>query len=151
VNVPDMWTWLSLGAAPIVLIELYTLQRYRRSWFTAAARVDSAVTPGTAILCVDPAGHCTAANPAARRLLQQLPAEARLSDCLRGGAQILAAVADEGVVERDEVVVNQPSPALVHVRAVALRDRDDNFWGAAVFIDPPAFTAVGAPSGPFPR
>lgn len=190
---PDIWTWLTIGAAPALVLELYALHRYRRrlrldfrkqglrtlrpaqkgEWKRAMESEEAGLpthepfeawggvfqqpagavpaTTGEAILCFDPAGRCTTANLAAHELLRWSPEQTMLSECLGGGAQILAAVAHQGVVELDAVVSTLPSPAMFRIRAVALRDRDNNFWGAAVFIHPPAITPAGAASPPPPH
>ncbi len=137
---PDVWTWLTVIAAPLVVLELYALYRHRHALQSPhPPTAHHALTE--AILCLDPEGRCTGANLAARRLLQGRPDEITLSDCLPGGTEeasrMLAAVAHCGRVEWDTVVNAQPSPALFHIHALALRDRDNNFWGAALFIGQP--------------
>lgn len=157
-HVPDIWTWLTVSTAPIVVFELYVLRRYQR-----ALRSDlhvphpqaAATAAAEAILCLDPEGRCTGANLAARRLLQPLAEEITLNACLPGGTQeasrMLAVVAQDGIIECDIVLCAQPSPALFHIQAIALRDRDNNFWGAVLFIRPPAITRPGAASEPVPH
>lgn len=99
-----------------------------------------------AVLCFDPSGRCTSANPSGRQLLPRPEGECTLSELLPGGATaangFLAAVAAEGVLERDEALASVSAPALVHVRALALRDRDDNFWGAVLFVRPTGDTCT---------
>jgi len=46
----------------------------------------------------------------------------------------LATLATEGVLERNELIVSEAASPHMHLRALALRDRDSNFWGAALFL-----------------
>jgi len=150
--VPDGWTWLIVATFPTVAIELFLLHGIRRSWPPPGRRsapaggahetpsVESPPLHSAAVLCFEPGGLCTAANSAGRRLLAQRQGETTLGHLLCGGdrsaASLLKAVAAQGVLERDEAIVSAPELAAVHLRAVALRDRDNNFWGAALVIPP---------------
>ncbi|HEX7406855.1 MAG TPA: PAS domain-containing protein [Candidatus Binatia bacterium] len=176
-----LWTWLMAGAALLAGTEFLVLQRYRRLLtldprrrraFVQYARGDvrknpppmPAQTPppppapaqtGEAILCLDSEGRCTAANPAARELLTRTSGEIALSDFLGGGtaeaSMLLGSLARQGVIERYASAPAGLSPAPFHIKAVALRDRDNNFWGAALFIRQAATARAGSRSRPFPR
>jgi hypothetical protein len=96
---------------------------------------------------VDAEGRCTFANETARDLLHWYKGELALSDVLAGGpeecAALLAALAQQGTVEPHPTSLSGPRAMPVELSAVALRDRDDNFWGAAFFI-----RRVGATTDP---
>ena len=108
------------------------------------APVASAEPGGTneAVVYVDAQGHCTFANRAARDLLHWSAGELALRDVLAGGTgesdALLEALARHGLVEQHPSFLAGPAPAPLEISAVALRDRDDNLWGAALFIRPAA-------------
>jgi hypothetical protein len=91
-----------------------------------------------ALLYVDSEGRCTAANEAARRLLHGPAEECRLTDVFSGSGEDLASLLDrvmrQAVVQRYPAVLAGPSAIPVEISAIALRDRDSNFWGAALLI-----------------
>jgi hypothetical protein len=93
-----------------------------------------------AVLCFEPGGQCTAANHAGSRLLPPREEGSTLSRLLAEGqpaaASLLAAVAAQGTMDRDESIGSVPASSRMHLTALALRDRDDNFWGAALFLHP---------------
>jgi hypothetical protein len=93
------------------------------------------------VVYVSPNGGCTFASPAARALLHWSGSPLDLGDLLAGGHEessaLLASLARQGAVDQHATMVNGPPPEAVNVRAVALRDRDDNFWGAAFFVRRP--------------
>jgi len=88
------------------------------------------------VLYVDSAGHCTFADLGARTLLHWSDGELDLQQILAGGEreslELMNAVAQVGNVE--------PHPTLLlnsvrcQLSAVAMRDRYDHFWGAALFL-----------------
>lgn len=113
--------------------------------------------PAVALLYVDSEGRCAAANEAARRLLHWREEEVRLSDVLSGIgkdiALLLDRVAREAVVQRYPAVLRRPPAIPVEISAIALRDRDSNFWGAALFVrmrgsDVTSEDSAAAPSPP---
>lgn len=97
--------------------------------------------PQDGIVYIDADGRCTFINQAARTLLQWDGGSLRLSDVLAGGAAESAALVEalkrQGLVEQHLTSLATASTPL-ELSAVALRDRDDNLWGAAVFIHTPA-------------
>jgi hypothetical protein len=97
--------------------------------------------PSEGVVYVSPNGGCTFASPAARALLHWSGSPLDLGDLLAGGREessaLLASLARQGAVDHHATMVNGPPPEAVNVRAVALRDRDDNFWGAAFFVRRP--------------
>ena len=108
-------------------------------WFIGTPPAESAwCGTADAVLCFDPSGRCTAANAAGRRLLPRPDGENSLTQLLSGGepaaARLLATLATEGVLERNELIVSEAASSHMHLRALALRDRDSNFWGAALFL-----------------
>jgi hypothetical protein len=94
--------------------------------------------PEIGLLYVDSEGRCTAANEAARRLLHGHEEEVRLSDVFSGSGEDIALLLDrvalEAVVERYPAVLGRPYAIPVEIDAIALRDRDSNFWGTALFV-----------------
>ena len=94
--------------------------------------------PAVALLYVDSEGRCAAANEAARRLLHWREQQVRLSDVLSGIGEDIALLVDrvarEAVVERYPAVLRGPLAIPAEISAIALRDRDGNFWGAALFV-----------------
>ena len=87
------------------------------------ADADAAVAlavPERAVLYVDAAGRCT------------------LADVVGGGipeaAELLALLARNGAIESRPTRLRIPPDLPVDLSAVAVRDRDDNLWGAAFFI-----------------
>lgn len=107
-----------------------------------AARDDSRPAaprrPEVALLYADSEGRCAAANEATRRLLHWHDKEGRLSDVLSGVGEDITLLLDritrEAVVERYPAVLGGGSALPVEISAIALRDRDSNFWGAALFV-----------------
>jgi len=87
---------------------------------------------------VDAEGRCAFANQTARDLLHWRKGELTLSEALTGGteesAAVLAALAQHGTLPPRTTALAGSPPMPVEISAVALRDRDDNFWGAAIFI-----------------
>jgi len=90
------------------------------------------------ILYVDAAGRLTFANQAARALLDWNSGELVLGDVLAGGRSeavaLLEAVARQEIVERAVTLQAGARRAELDVSALALRDRDGNLWGAALFL-----------------
>jgi PAS domain-containing protein len=93
------------------------------------------------ILYIDATGHCTFANRAARKLLRWRTGELVLRDVLAGGiresAALLEELAQRGAVESHATALAGASPEPLELSGVALKDRDDNLWGAALSIHPP--------------
>jgi len=94
--------------------------------------------PERAVLYVDATGRCTLADDAARALLQWTSGELSLADVVAGGvpeaADLLATLARHGSIEAHATRLRTPHGVPVDLTAVAVRDRDDNLWGAAFFI-----------------
>lgn len=92
----------------------------------------------TGVVYVDTGGHCTFADDGARRLLGWSGGERSLPDVLAGGtpesAALLAQLAHDGAVGAHTTALAGVRSMPVEVSGVALRDRDDNFWGAALVI-----------------
>jgi hypothetical protein len=90
------------------------------------------------IVYVDAAGHCTLADRGAREILHWNSGERMLSDVFAGGSQesaaLLSELARQGSFDRHPTALAGAAPAPLEVSGVALRDRDDNLWGAALFI-----------------
>ncbi|MGD0947236.1 MAG: hypothetical protein ABSA52_07375 [Candidatus Binatia bacterium] len=68
-------------------------------------------------------------------------------------ALLLDRIAREAVVQRYAAVLRRPPAIPVEISAIALRDRDSNFWGAALFVrmrgsDVTSEDSVAAPSPP---
>ena len=65
-----------------------------------------------------------------------------LSDVLAGGSEesiaLLEAGARQEVIEQPVTLLAGAARARMDVSALALRDRDGNLWGAALFIRRPA-------------
>jgi hypothetical protein len=91
-----------------------------------------------ALLYVDSEGRCTAANEAAHQLLRWCQGGGTLNDLLSGNGEditlLLDRVTREAVVPRYLAVLRRPPALPVEISAIALRDRDSNFWGAALFV-----------------
>ncbi len=87
---------------------------------------------------VDAEGRCAFANQTARDLLHWRTGELALGDVLTGGTAectaVLAALEEHGTLTPRTPCLTGSPPTPVEISAVALRDRDDNFWGAAIFI-----------------
>jgi hypothetical protein len=102
------------------------------------------------ILYVDSEGRCAAGNEAARRLLPGLEEGGSLSDVLSGNGEdialLLDRVAREAVVERYPATLGRPYTIPVEIDAIALRDRDSNFWGTALFVSMCKAAVIGADS-----
>jgi hypothetical protein len=104
--------------------------------------------PDRAVLYVDAAGRCTLADDAARALLRWNGGELSLADVVGGGvpeaAELLATLARNGAIEARPTRLRIPPDLPVDLSAVAVRDRDDNLWGAAFFISGPRTPAPAA-------
>ena len=94
--------------------------------------------PERAVLYVDATGRCTLADDAARALLQWTSGELSLADVVAGGvpeaAHLLATLARDGAIDVHATRLRTPHDLPADLTAVAIRDRDDNLWGAAFFI-----------------
>lgn len=105
----------------------------------------SSAAPDEAVVYVDATGECTFANQAARELLHWSEGNLALRDVLAGGRgesdALMESLARRGLVEEHPSTLAGPTHAPLEISAVAVRDRDDNLWGAAVFIR----RAAGAP------
>ena len=116
----------------------------------SARRAPSAATPAAAdaeaVVYVDASGQCTFANQAARELLHWNAGDLSLRDMLAGGRgesdALMESLARRGLVEQHPSTLAGPTRAPLEISAVAVRDRDDNLWGAALFIR----RAVGVPA-----
>jgi len=112
--------------------------------------------PEVALLYADSGGRCAAANEAARRLLHSPEEEVRLSDVLSGIGEDIARLLDritrEAVVQCYPAVLARLSGVPVEISAIALRDRDSNFWGAALFVRvrDSSLTPANSVAAPFP-
>jgi len=104
----------------------------------AGAGAPTARAVDEAVVCVDASGECTFANRAARELLQWNAGNLALRDVLAGGRgesdALLESLARRGLVEQHPSTLAGPTPAALEISAVAVRDRDDKLWGAALFI-----------------
>ena len=91
-----------------------------------------------AVVYVDATGECTFANQAARQLLRWNTGQLALRDVLAGGRgeseALMKSLARRGLIEQHSSALAGPSGAPLEISAVAVRDRDDNLWGAALFI-----------------
>ncbi len=107
--------------------------------------------PADAVVYVDAKGQCTFANQAARELLHWRTGDLALRDVLAGGSgesdALLESLARRGLVEQHPSTLAGPTRAPLEINAVAVRDRDDNLWGAALFIR----RASGAPAAALTR
>jgi len=99
---------------------------------TAAPAAPQSADQG--VLLVDTTGHCTFADDTARTLLQWHSDTLALGDLLGGQRwiSVLATLARDGQVELAAGTDRVPTPLRINV--VALRDREDNLWGAALFV-----------------
>jgi len=120
---------------------------------TAAASAAPSTPPACSnegVIYVDAAGRCTFANQAARKILHWSRDDVSLRDLLAGGdqesAELLASIEQQGLVEQHTTSLAGPSAQPLEINAVALRDRDDNHWGAALFIHPRRDHPPTAPS-----
>ncbi len=90
------------------------------------------------VVYVEAGGRCTFANEVARTLLHWSGGDLALGDVLGGGGpestELLRRLAEQGVVEHYATTLAGPLPLALEVSGVAFRDRDDNLWGAALFI-----------------
>jgi PAS domain-containing protein len=106
-------------------------------------------SPQDGIVYIDADGRCTFINQAARTLLQWDDRNLALSDVLAGGAaesaELVEALKRQGLVEQHRTSLAAAASIPLELSAVALRDRDDNLWGAAVFIHKPA--VASGPNG----
>lgn len=105
----------------------------------------AATDTNEAVVYVDATGECTFANQAARELLHWNAGTLALHNVLAGGRgesdALMESLARRGLVEQHASTLAGPTHAPLEISAVAVRDRDDNLWGAAVFIR----RAAGAP------
>jgi PAS domain-containing protein len=96
------------------------------------------------VVYVDSLGRLTFANQAARDLLGWTGGELALGDVFAGGAResaaLLETVARQESLERSVTFRTGRSAARLHISALALRDRNGNLWGAALFIRQPQQT-----------
>jgi hypothetical protein len=90
------------------------------------------------IMYIDAAGHCTLADRGAREILHWSSGERTLSEVFAGGSQesaaLLSELAQQGSLERHPTALADSTGAPIEISGVALRDRDDNLWGAALVI-----------------
>jgi len=90
------------------------------------------------IIYIDADGHCTFINEAARQLLAWNDGNLALGDILAGGAAecaaFIAALKRQGLIEQHLTTLANADATPLELSAVALRDRDDNLWGAALFV-----------------
>jgi PAS domain-containing protein len=108
----------------------------------APAAADTAAPAATdsneAVVYVDASGECTFANQAAHELLQWNVGQLALRQVLAGGRDeseaLMDALARRGLVEQHPSTLAGPPYTPLEITAVAVRDRDDNLWGAALFI-----------------
>lgn len=121
-------------------------QRHR-----AAAAFPTGAARQEGVVYVDPQGRCTFADQRARQLLGWRCGALALADVLSGGgresAAFLALLAEQGQIQHYPVALSGEAAARVEFSAVALRDRDDNFWGAALFVRHVTGAARGAQPG----
>ena len=105
---------------------------------TAPATPPAATIAGEGVVYIDAAGRCTFADHGARALLHWNGGERTLSDLFAGGTRESAALLNElalqGSVDAYPTALAGPTAAAVEVSGVALRDRHDKFWGAALLI-----------------
>ena len=140
-SVPDDAS--ALAAAPVTSAgEL----RARRVTEPAGAPSDDA---NVGIVYVDLAGRFTFATQFARDLLAWQNGELTLGDVLEGGRAECTALLD--LVARQEVT-DQPLTLLAggrrqqfEISALALRDRNGNMWGAALFLRHPGSGSSALP------
>ena len=124
-------------------VEVHSTEQEATRDRTAAAALPPTVTsPEDGIMYVDAAGHFTFANQTARELLHWTSGELALSDVLVGGSgestALLEAVARQELIQQRTVWRAGSASLPLDVSALALRDRDGNLWGAALFIRRPA-------------
>ncbi len=98
-----------------------------------------APTPvGEGIVYVDAAGRVTFANAAACALFDWTGDGRALSDVLTGGAEesaaLLQAVARHDLIQREITLRGGLQPRRLEISALALRDGDGNWRGAALFV-----------------
>jgi PAS fold len=120
------------------------------------ARVPLRPRQAEGVVYIDAQGWCTFANRAAHELLRWKAGTIALSHVLRGGEQEFAALLEslrgQGTIEQHATAFGVEAPIPVEISGVALRDRDDNLWGAALFIHrPPASSSEDAPGAPSPH
>lgn len=108
----------------------------------AATAPVAASAVAEAVVYVDASGECTFGNQAARDLLHWSAGNLALRDVLAGGRgesdALMESLVRRGLVEQHPSILAGPSRAPLEISAVAVRDRDDNLWGAALFIRRPA-------------
>src|SRR5262249_7931553 len=104
----------------------------------ADARRVASVSMEEAIVYVDAAGHLTFANRVARELLHWDAGRMALGDLLAGGhdesSTLLEAVANQELVRLPMTLLAGAVLVPAEINALALRDRNGNLWGAALFI-----------------
>ncbi len=93
---------------------------------------------GEGIVYVDATGRVTFANAAARALFDWTGDGRALSEVLAGGTEeseaLLEAVARHELVQREITLRGGSQPRRLEISALALRDGDGNWWGAALFV-----------------
>jgi PAS domain-containing protein len=93
------------------------------------------------IVYVDAAGQLTFANDAARALLGWRTGSLALGDVLAGGSReattLLQSVARHELIEQPLTLYAGAATQRLDASALALRDRDGNLWGAALFLRRP--------------
>ncbi len=106
---------------------------------TDAIAATRAADADVGIIYVDLAGRFTFATQVARDLLEWQSGELRLADILAQGgaahsAALLKLVAQQEVLDQPVQVLVSGQPRQFEISALALRDRDDKMWGAALFL-----------------
>lgn len=145
----QLWAMVLAAGSVLAGIELILLERARRaltesvpvSFASAAARTQSPpALAGEVALYITADGTCALADPILRAWLPDTEVRCRLADVLSGGiteaAALLETLAREGLVDAYVTTIGTAPPVPVEIRAVAVRDRHGNPWGAAVFIRP---------------
>ena len=117
----------------------------------ASSPSSAAAVSSEAVVYVDATGQCTFANQAARELLHWNTGNLALRDVLAGGRgesdALMESLGRRGLIEQHPSTLAGPTHAPLEINAVAVRDRDDNLWGAALFIRRAGGApAAGAPS-----
>ena len=125
-----------------------------------AAGVAALLSPRTVradegIVHVDVTGRFTFATQTARDLLCWQTGDLGLGDVLTGGAEqsaaLLDSVARQEVVDAPVTLLAGGLPQRFEISALALRDRNGNMWGAALFIRPSGTVPAGRFASPTGR
>lgn len=134
-------------APPVALTTQAAEEPSRQAEKEVKPSVAAEKPPQAGVLYIDPSGRCMSADLGAGRPLAWSASELRLDAVLAGGAREAAAVlqtlAQSGVLERYVTCVAGTIP--MALRGIALRDRDDNLWGAALFLEPLSASAATPP------